>query len=200
MSKAFLDAVKNRRSYYPLKKESPISNTRIQEIVNEVVLHVPSSFNAQSTRVVLLLGAEHEKLWDITHEVLEAIVPAEHFASTGQKLQMFKGAYGTALFFVHRPTVQKQQEDYTAYADKFPHWAEQTAGMSEFTLWTALEAEGLGGNLQHYNPLIDQKVAAQWDLPADWELDAQLVFGTPTGDAGEKSFMPVEERFKTFGA
>lgn len=72
--------------------------------------------------------------------------------------------------------------------------------MSEFTLWTALEAEGFGANLQHYNPLIDQKVLAQWDLPSDWELNAQLVIGTPTGPAGDKSFLPVEDRFKTFGA
>lgn len=95
MSKAFLDAVRTRRSYYPMKKESPIPDSRIQEIINEVVLHVPGSFNAQSTRVVLLLHAEHEKLWDITREVLQAIVPAEQFGSTDQKLQMFKGAYAT---------------------------------------------------------------------------------------------------------
>ena len=97
-SKQFLEAVKNRRSYYQLKKESPIPDSRIQEIIKEAVLHVPSSFNAQSTRVVLLLGAEHDKLWDITREVLTAIVPAEHFGSTDAKLKMFKGAYATVSF------------------------------------------------------------------------------------------------------
>lgn len=62
-----------------------------------------------------------------------------------------------------------------------------------------MEAEGLGANLQHYNPLIDQKVAEAWGIDKDWELNAQLVFGKREGEAGEKSFLPVEDRFKSFG-
>merc|ERR1712093_236927 len=46
-SKAFLETVKARRTYYALKKESTISDAKIQEIIKEAVLHVPSSFNSQ---------------------------------------------------------------------------------------------------------------------------------------------------------
>lgn len=66
-------------------------------------------------------------------------------------------------------------------------------------VWTGLEALGFGANLQHYNPLIDAGVAKQWDLPSDWRLIAQLVFGAPEGEAGEKVQKPVEERVKVFG-
>jgi hypothetical protein len=93
----FLSALKSRRTYYALKSESPIPDAKIQEIINQVVLHVPSSFNSQSTRVVLLLKGEHEKLWDITRDVLKGIVPAEQFASTEQKMGAFKAGYGTVL-------------------------------------------------------------------------------------------------------
>lgn len=72
--------------------------------------------------------------------------------------------------------------------------------MTQFAIWTALEAEGLGANLQHYNPLIDEKVAAQWNVPKDWVLNAQLVFGAPGGEAGEKVFQDLGERVKVFGA
>jgi predicted oxidoreductase (fatty acid repression mutant protein) len=91
----FLEALANRRSIYPLKKESTISHARIQEIIETVIKHVPSSFNSQSTRIVLLLKGEHEKLWDITSDILKAIVPADQWEKTEQKLTMFKGAYGT---------------------------------------------------------------------------------------------------------
>lgn len=91
------------------------------------------------------------------------------------------------------------QDRFAAYADKFPIWATQSDAMHQFTIWTALEAEGLGANLQHYNPLIDQKVSEEWGIDKDWELNAQLVFGKPEGKAGEKSFLPVEDRFKSFG-
>jgi predicted oxidoreductase (fatty acid repression mutant protein) len=71
--------------------------------------------------------------------------------------------------------------------------------MHQFAIWTALEAEGLGCNLQHYNPLIDAKVAEKWGVDSDWELNAQLVFGKPEGKAGEKQFQSLESRVKVFG-
>lgn len=91
----YLTALAARRSIYPLKKESPIPDSRLREIITEVIKHVPSSFNAQSTRAVLLLHAEHDKLWDIHAEVLKPIVPAEGWAATEGKINMFKGAYAT---------------------------------------------------------------------------------------------------------
>lgn len=72
--------------------------------------------------------------------------------------------------------------------------------MHQFAVWTALKEEGLGANLQHYNPLIDAKIAAEWNIPEDWDLGGQLVFGTPMGEPNQKTFKPMEERFKSFGA
>lgn len=67
-------------------------------------------------------------------------------------------------------------------------------------VWTALEAEGLGCNLQHYNPLIDVKVANEWGIDSEWGLKAQMVFGKPTAPPGPKQMIPAEERMKVFGA
>ena len=47
--------------------------------------------------------------------------------------------------------------------------------MHQFAAWTALEAEGLGANLQHYSPLPDQKASETWNIPLEWSLKAQLV-------------------------
>lgn len=66
-------------------------------------------------------------------------------------------------------------------------------------VWVALQSEGFGANLQHYTPLVDEGIQKQWNLPASWKLDAQLVFGTPTGEPSEKAFAPIEDRFKVFG-
>lgn len=90
------------------------------------------------------------------------------------------------------------------YADKFPQWSEHTSAMHQYMLWTALETEGLGCNLQHYNPLPNQKASEVWKIPADWDLKAQLVFGTPVEGArenlAEKKQQPLEERLLVFGA
>jgi predicted oxidoreductase (fatty acid repression mutant protein) len=90
-----LDLIKGRRSYYALGKDLTISPERIQEITKEAILHVPSSFNSQSNRAVVLFGAEHDKLWDFAEKALRAIVPAENWESTGNRLAMFRGGAGT---------------------------------------------------------------------------------------------------------
>lgn len=198
-SQPFLDQIAARRTIYALKKESTISDKQIQDIIEQVVLHVPSSFNSQSTRVLLLVKEEHDTLWEFAKEALRGIVTDEQWKSTEQRLNGFQAAYGTVLFFESRSAVQTMQDKFAIYAERFPGWATQSDAMHQFAIWTALEAEGLGANLQHYNPLIDAKVAEKWGVPQDWELNAQLVFGTPAGGPGQKTFVDLKERIKVFG-
>ncbi|OGM47992.1 nitroreductase family protein [Aspergillus bombycis] len=200
-----LELVKARRTYYGLKAESPISDDAIQSIVETSVLHVPSSFNTQTSRVVLLLKEEHQKVWDIAIKAMEGLVaagavPKEMFENhTKPKLEAFRAAYGTVLFFVDYESLAPIKEKFAIYADKFDPFALESNAMSQYLVWTALQSEGLGANLQHYSPLIDADIQKTWNLPASWKLDAQLVFGTPTGEPGPKEFAPLEDRFKVFG-
>ncbi|KAI0644804.1 Nitroreductase [Trametes meyenii] len=199
-SAAFFEAVKTRRSVYTITSDSTISDDKIQEIVATAVKHAPSSFNTQSSRAVLLLGDEHKKLWDITLNVLKGIVPAEQFPATEQKIQSFAGGHGTVLFFEDQDNVKDLQTRFALYQDRFPVWSEHASAILQYIVWTALEAEGLGASLQHYNPLISAQVLDTWKLPASWVLVSQLVFGKPSAPAGEKTFEPVEgKRFLTFG-
>ena len=62
MKRTFEEALANRRSYYDINHDSPVADDEIVRIVHETVKHVPSAYNSQSTRIVLLLGDEHKKL------------------------------------------------------------------------------------------------------------------------------------------
>lgn len=195
-----LENIRDRRSVYALNKNMPIDAATLIEILEQIVLHAPSPFNNQSSRLVALLGAEHDKLWQITEDTLRRIVPAEHFASTEQKMAGFKAAAGTVLFYEDQEPVKKMQEAFPSYAENFPIWSEQTSGMHQILLWVELAALNVGANLQHYNPLIDEEVARTWNIPAHWTLRAQLVFGGISAEPGEKEFQPLEERLKIYGA
>lgn len=93
---AYLKAVKARRTYYQLDASSTISDERIQEIVNEAMLHTPSSFNSQSTRALVLVGDEHTKLWkDIVKPAVKAVAPAESWEQSEKRLSGFQNAYGS---------------------------------------------------------------------------------------------------------
>ncbi|UOO82355.1 nitroreductase family protein [Uruburuella testudinis] len=189
-----------RRSVYALNKNLPLANEEVAKIVEHAVLHTPSSFNSQSTRVVVLFGAEHEKLWQFAEDALRAIVPADKFAPTAEKLAMFKAAAGSVMFFEDQEVVKNLQEQFPTYADNFPVWSEHTDAMHQYAVWTTLAEAGIGANLQHYNPLIDNAVAAEWDIPASWRLRAQMVFGGIEAAAGEKTFSPLDVRLKVYGA
>ncbi|WP_340023128.1 nitroreductase family protein [Paenibacillus sp. FSL K6-1096] len=196
MSKSFFEAVKGRRSVYAISKESPISDEQIQKIVEEAVLHSPTSFNSQSSRAVVLLGENHDKLWDITAETLRKIVPTEQFEGTAQKLSSFKAGYGSVLFFEDQAVVKQLQENFALYADNFPIWANQSSGILQYVVWTAFAEQGVGASLQHYNPLIDDEVKSTFGIPAEWKLIAQMPFGGVVTPPGEKEFQPIEERVK----
>lgn len=199
MSNNFQNAMKNRRSYYAIDSSSPISDEQVQQIVESAVMHVPSAFNSQSTRVVVLFDENHKKLWNITKDILRKIVAPDSFAQTEAKIDnCFASGHGTILFFEDQSVVEGLQNQFSAYKDNFPIWSEQTSGMHQWAVWTMLEDAGLGASLQHYNPLIDEEVAKAWNINPKWKLRAQMPFGTPVGSAGEKAFEPIEKRVLVF--
>lgn len=199
MKRNLEQAVENRRTYYGIEKASPITSEEIIRIVEHSVKYVPSSFNSQSARVVVLLGDQHDRLWEIVRETLRDIVPKDSFPKTSEKIDSFKNGFGTVMFFEDQAIVEGLQEQFSLYKDHFPLWSLQSSGMLQYVVWTSLEDAGLGASLQHYNPLIDDKVKAEWKLPKSWRLNSQMPFGRPTANPGEKEFAPLEDRVKVFG-
>jgi predicted oxidoreductase (fatty acid repression mutant protein) len=197
--KNFNEAIADRRTVYAFSKESPVSDDKIKDLVEHAVKHSPSAFNSQSGKVVLLFGKEHDKLWDITLEALRKVVPADSFAPTEEKIASFKAGHGTVLFFDDNGIVEYLQKEYSLYKDNFPVWAQQSSGMLQLIVWTALENEGLGASLQHYSELIEAEVKKAWNVPESYKLIAQMPFGKPTAAPGEKAFTPLEDRISVFG-
>ncbi|EOH89911.1 nitroreductase family protein [Enterococcus villorum] len=194
----FTETLQKRRSIYDLGRNVSLSNEELTSLIQEAIKESPTAFNAQSTRAVILFGDAHEKLWEITEEALRPLTPAEAFPNTQKKLAGFKNGYGTVLFFKDTDIIKNLQEQFTLYADNFPDWSEQSNGIATANTWVALTEQGLGANLQHYNPVIDEAVAKEWSIPSNWKLRAQLVFGSPETPAGEKEYMNDEDRFRVF--
>ena len=200
MSDTFNALQKQRRSIYNLGKNVALSKEKLNELIKETIRNTPSSFNSQSSRAVVLFGAEHEKLWDIVLDTLRKIVPAEAFSATETKVNScFKAGFGSVLYFEDQSVVEGLQQKFPSYADNFPIWSEQSGGMAQYAVWLALAEVGLGATLQHYNPIIDQAVAEAWDIPTNWKLRAQMPFGSIEAPAGEKTYIDEEVRFKVFG-
>ena len=136
----------------------------------------------------------------MTEDTLRDIVDnEEQFAATKQKMNGFKAGAGTVMFFEDHSVIRDMQVAAPLYADKFPIWSHQTSAMHQYVIWTALASINVGANLQHYNPIIDKKVANEWNIDEHWELNAQMVFGAIEQPAGDKEFKPVADRMQVFG-
>jgi len=202
----FLAAVEQRCSCHALTKESPIADSRVKEIVDWAVTHAPSSFNVQSARAVLLVGGDHDKLWDIGDTILQQKMPEPAYRALAPRVQGFKAAHGTVLWFEDRSALEALGQKNPGIQGCIPEWSHHSNGMHQFIVWTALELEGLGCNLQHYNfmPEFTQEVRQTWGLPDTWDLYSQLVFGQPQTGAlqrsRERTYLPLEDRVKLFGA
>ena len=194
----FLKHIKTRRTIYAIGKNLSVDQGTIEQTIREAVKHSPSSFNSQTSRVVTLYGASHTKFWEIVRETLRKMVPAEAFANTSAKIDSFSAGFGTALFYEDQAVVKNLQEQFALYADNFPVWSEHSTAIAQFATWTALAEIGIGASLQHYNPIVDGEVVETFDIPSNWKLRAQLVFGSIEAEAKEKTFMDDAERFKTF--
>lgn len=195
----FEGALKKRRSIYALHDAAPISDPEIVSLVKETVKHVPSAFNGQSARAVVLFGDDNQRFWDIVLQTLRTIVPADSFKPTEEKIGSFAAGHGTILYFYDTAVVNDLKEQVPLYADNFDPWAEQANGMVQHAVWVALAQVGLGASLQHYNPLVDEEVKKTFGLPYTWRLRAQMPFGEIAAPAGEKEFVPIDERVKVFG-
>jgi predicted oxidoreductase (fatty acid repression mutant protein) len=203
MSKATLEilqqAFNQRRSIYALGNELPVEPQAIVNIAERVLLHTPSAFNSQSSRVMVLFGEQHQQLWDITEAKLRQAVGDGDFSSSKQKMDGFRAGAGTVLFFEDNEVIKSLQDKFALYADRFPIWAQQTSAMHQYALWTELATLEVGASLQHYNPLIDADIAAAFFVPDSWELVAQIPFGSILQSAGEKTYQPVNERMRVLG-
>ena len=165
-----IDNLKQRRTYYNLNKNLPVSKSEVKKVIEEITELIPDAFNMKSARVLVVMDKKQDELWDRIFDTFEGKVPRE-------KIDGFKAAAGTILYFYDEEVVGALQEKFPTYADNFPVWANQANGMLQINIWTGLIELGIGANLQHYNPVIDSLVQELFVIPQSWKLMSQMPFG-----------------------
>ena len=197
MKNSFIEAIARRRSYYHLEDKTLMDDSRVVELVDELLATMPSPFNVQSARVVLLFGDHHREVWQLVVEALRNILPEERFILSKQKIERsFASGHGTVLFYEDTAALNHLRENNPLYADSVEIWSEQSSGMLQFAMWTALEEFGYGASLQHYNTLIEYSIVERWHINPDWRLIAQMPFGAPmdTPPQREQNSSPQSRR------
>lgn len=182
-----INSLKNRRTYYSIKKELPVSIEKVIKMVEEITELVPDSFNMKSSRVVIVHGEMQNKLWDKIYDTFGGKVPKEKIAG-------FQAGSGTILYFYDNRVVSSLQNQYPAYADNFPVWANQASAMLQIAVWSGLREMEIGASLQHYNPVIDKAVKELLNLPDEYVLIAEMPFGAIAAEPAQKDKEDIKKR------
>ena len=181
------DVLGKRRSVYRIDKNIPVSDDAIIKLVTETTELVPDAFNMKSQRVILALGEKQDALWETIYDAFGGKVSRE-------KIDSFKSGHGTVLYFYDAGVVGNFQAQFPRYSDNFPVWAQQANGMLQIFIWTGLREIGVGANIQHYNPIIDDAVKKLFDVPESWILVAQMPFGGIVAEPDAKDKEAIDER------
>ena len=187
----YIEIIKKRRSYYNLSEDVDLSNEEIKYLVEDVMNTTPSHMNSQTTRIVLLFDEKSKEFWTKVNETFDNKIKEEKFHG-------FYHAKGTALFFIDKDEIKKQEKDIPSYKEYFETWGHHSLAMLQLNLWQALRDEGIGASNQHYNPVIDSWVKDLYELPDSWELTAEMPFGKIEEEPEAKEKKPIEKILKVF--
>ncbi|KAF0092696.1 MAG: hypothetical protein FD141_880 [Fusobacteria bacterium] len=188
------DTIIKRRSIRKLKKSDIVNKEMIEEILR-TAMYVPSAFNMQSYRIVVLDEKGHNDLWDIVEEMLIDKMGKEKYIDrgTGEKIAGFKGGNGTLLIYEDEKVLEEKGEKFKSYKALVPSWSYQGSGILQYAIWLQLVEIGLSASLQHYNPMIDERVKERFEIDDNWSLISQIPFGLSDEELEPREFLPFDK-------
>lgn len=193
----FLDLATKRLSQYRLGKNAKHSIEEIARHLAEVANQAPSAMNIQASRLVVLQGDDHLKFWDLIKDTQENVMSDEMFE---RFMNVYNGAttgLGTVLFFEDRAA-------YETFANPNPIAREKVklrnSAIIQYGTWLALTDLGYGASLQHnnlgYEEGYDRSVKEMFNLPEEWEMTAQMPFGSIEESAVSKDKIALETQLR----
>lgn len=194
----FVELVKKRHSIYALGKNSNYSNEEIEKRIREVVREVPTAFNSQTTRIIVLFDEANTKFWDHIYNVQKNVLDGSKKEWMTGVVNGAKNGIGTVLFFEdlnavkEMPTNEVRQEAYK----------QNNNANAQYAIWLALTEMDLGANLQHFNvgyeQGFDKGTKEIFGLPESYEMIAQMPFGSIEQEAKIKDKINPEVQVQVF--
>ena len=189
-----MEQLAKRHSFYEINNKIALKEEEISDSIKTALKLYPSPFNSQSARLLVLYNKEHQKFWQLVEKELLKSAPKEKAASISERINSFYVGFGTILYFLDTNIIKTQEKQMPLYAKNFNTWAHHSNAMLQYMIWTSFANNHIGASLQHYNPLINEAVQKNFDIPKNWELIAQMPFGGIVNTPQAHSFENIEEK------
>lgn len=186
--------MQERKSVYKIGRQTEVSPDQVAERLEEVVTDIPSAFNSQSPRLVLISGEKHEKVWDLIDASQKEALRPDSYASMATRFADAKKGLGTVLLFESKEAVEAMPTNEI----RANQYKENNHGIAAYAVWLILTELGLGATLQHHNigydEGYDKEIRDYLGLPDNWEMLAQMPFGSIESPGANKPKLAVDER------
>lgn len=203
MKSEFLNLEKQRHSIYHLGKKTDLSVDEINDLIKNAIKYAPTPFNNQTVRAVIVTGKAQDKLWQVIATVAKKLTGDKYDTMAKPRITSFSQALGTVIFATDKAVVKGTAAKVKAFPGQaFREWSEQAQGNAQFSVWTALAEQKIGASIHHYETLFGQPmekaIKAAFQLPDNWHLRTEMVFGSIEKPGHSKTFIPDDQRFKVF--
>lgn len=188
------DVIAQRQSVYEIGKNTDVTADGVAAMLREVVGSIPSAGNSQTTRWVVVSGEKNDKVWDIIDAAQREALPEKLYEMFSPRFSQAKQGLGTILMFASRDAVASMPTS----PERSTLYKENNHGIAAYATWILLRDLNLGASLQHFNvgyeAGFDREIREYLGLPDDWELLAEMPFGSIEANGSEKDKLAPEER------
>lgn len=196
LADSFYTLVSGRRSIRRFK-ETPVSGSVLRRVL-EAGIRAPSAHNRQPWRFVVLGALDgRESLASKMGERLRAdlqrdgVEPAAIETDVARSYSRITGAAAALLMCLDRQTLDDYPDEKRRRAEYL--MAVQGVAMAGENILLAAHAEGLGGCWICAPLFVPDLVAAELDLPPEWEPQGMILLGYPSDAGRSRSRKPIEE-------
>ncbi len=194
---ATLDDLLRRRRTIRRLSDGPLPDGALARI-SAAVHRVPAAYGRPVWHVVVVRETR-AAFWNAVEDAFRARLDADRLARYLDRLDGFRSGAGVLLVYENRRAADGARAADGLSSAQATVFAQQGLGMVPFALWLALVAEGLSSSLQHWEWLVEDRLADLLGVPANrYRLVATMPFGFAAEDpppAAEPGPIVSLERF-----
>ena len=178
---ATLDDLLRRRRTIRRLGDGPLPDGALERIA-AAAHRVPAAYGRPAWHVVVVRETR-AAFWDAVETAFRERLEADRLARYLDRLDGFRSGAGAVLVYEDRRASDGARTANGLSSAQATAFAQQGLGMVQFALWLALVAEGLASSLQHWEWLVEDRLADLLGVPADrYRLVATMPFGYAAED------------------
>lgn len=158
--------------------DGPVGQETLTRL-GEAVQRTPAAFNLAPWHVVIVRD-ERAAFWDVIEAGFRAGLSEDRLERYLDRLAGFRDGAGAILIYEDQTVLPKLRDAWQISESQAHAFVQQGIGMVQLALWLALTNDGLATSLQHWDWLVEARLAEFTGIPTDrFKLSAIMPIGFP---------------------